>query len=475
MTEENDLRPNLVLAICCMSLLLTGMDVTIVNVALPAIQHALGAGVSGLQWVMDAYTLVVASLLMLAGAMSDRYGRRLVFKVGLVAFCLGSLLCSMATTLEQLVTFRAIQGLGASMLNPVALSILANAFPGKQERARAIGIWGAVGGLAFALGPLLGGLLVQTVGWRSIFWINLPLSAIALVGATRFIPESRAAHARAVDPAGQGLVFVMLTSLLYAVIEGPRLGWGRTPIVGLFAVAAVTAITFLLYEPRLREPLLDLRFFRSVPFASATLLGVSLFSSFAGFLFLNALYLEQVRGLSALHTGLCTLPLALAMAFSAPLAGRVMGRSGTGLTLTISGTCVVVSALLLTRLAHGTPLPLLLVMYALFGVGVGMCNPAIAINAVAGMPLSQAGVAAAIASTSRQVGAAFGVALAGTVVAASRAHSTDFATATHPFWWLIVATGALIVLLAWLSNTGWARNSTQLVAELLAVEISEQT
>ncbi len=164
-----------VLAICCLSLLLAGMDVTIVNVALPAIQRALGGGVSGLQWVIDAYTLVVASMLMLSGAMSDRYGRRRVLQIGLGAFCQGSLLCSVATSLSQLNFFRTLQGLGASMLNPVALSIVANVFPDAKARARAVGIWGAVGGLSLALGPLLGGFLTQSVGWRAIFWVNLPI------------------------------------------------------------------------------------------------------------------------------------------------------------------------------------------------------------------------------------------------------------------------------------------------------------
>lgn len=461
-------RPDLVLAICCLSLVLAGMDVTIVNVALPAIQHALRADVSGLQWVVDAYTLVVASLLMLSGAMSDRYGRRRVFQIGLVVFCLGSLLCSVAANLGQLIFFRAVQGIGASMLNPVALSIIANVFPVTRDRARAVGVWGAVGGLALALGPLLGGVLTQTVGWRSIFWVNLPVGIAAIVLTARFVPESRAPRARAVDTVGQSLIFVFLASILYAVIEGPRLGWDAPRIMGLFVLSGSAAAAFIVYEPRHPEPLLDLRFFRSIPFTAATVLGVSVFASFAGFLFLNALYLEQVRGYSAFKTGLCTLPLALGMTLSAPVAGHLIGRRGTRAPLLAAGSALFVSALLLTNLDHATPLAMLLFAYALFGTGLGLSNPAIANNAVAGMPLSQAGVAAAIASTSRQVGASFGVAVAGTVVAASRAHGADFARATHPVWWLISSAGLIVFLSGWLSNTAWGRNSTQRVAHLYA-------
>ena len=342
---KKETHPNLILAICCMSLLVVGMDVTIVNVALPAIQHDLRATVSGLQWILDAYTLVVASLLMLAGSVSDRVGRRRVFQVGLLVFTAGSLLCSLAHSIGQLIGFRALQGLGASMLNPVALSIIANAFPEPRARARAVGVWGAVAGASLALGPLIGGALTQSVGWRSIFWINLPICLAAVALTARFVPESKAPHARAFDPVGQLLVFVSLASLTYAVIEGPRSGWTSSLILGLFATSGAALVLFLFYEPRRKHPLLDLRFFRSVPFSSATLLAVCAFASFAGFLFLNALYLQQVRGLSAFDSGLCTLPLAIAMMVCAPLSGRLVGRHGTRPSLLAAGAGFLLSTL----------------------------------------------------------------------------------------------------------------------------------
>src|SRR6202023_1176208 len=193
-------HPNLILAICCMSVLIFSMDATIVNVALPAIQKDLHARLAGLQWILDAYTLVVASFLMLAGSMSDRFGRRRVLQIGLGVFTLGSLLCSRAGTIEQLIGFRALQGFGASMLNPVALSIIANAFPEPKARARAVGIWGAVAGISLGIGPLIGGALTETIGWRWFFWVNVPIGVIAAALGARFVPGSRALPAPAFDP-----------------------------------------------------------------------------------------------------------------------------------------------------------------------------------------------------------------------------------------------------------------------------------
>lgn len=460
-------HPDIVLGICCLSLLVIGMDVTIVNVALPAIRRDLHATISGLQWVIDAYTLVIASLLMLAGSMADRFGRRRVFQIGMGVFTLGSLLCSVAPGIRGLIAFRVVQGLGATMLNPVAMAIITNTFVEPKARARAIGIWGAVAGVSLALGPILGGALTQSIGWRSIFWVNLPIGAAAMVLAARYIPESKAARARPVDPVGQGLVFAALAALTYAVIEGPHAGWNSPLIVGLFAGSALAVVALLLYEPRRADPLLDLRFFRSVPFSSATLVAVCSFSTFAGFLFLNALYLQEVRGLSAFHTGLCTLPLALMIILCAPWSGRLVGARGSRPSLVMAGLGFMVSALILTRLAADTPLPWLILAYVIFGLGFGMVNPPITNAAVSGMPKAQAGVAAAVASTSRQVGASLGVAIAGSIAGAGRVRGAGFAEATHPVWWITVGCGAAVVLLGWAANTPWAQATAREAARLL--------
>lgn len=458
-------HPNLILGICCLSLLMVAMDATIVNVALPSIRHDLAASISGLQWVIDAYTMVVASLLMLAGSMADRFGRRRVFQSGMALFMLGSLLCSLAPNIHGLVAFRSLQALGATMLNPVAMSIIANTFHEPKARARAIGIWGAVAGVSMALGPVIGGVLTETIGWRSIFWVNLPVGAAAMLLAARYIPESKAPRPRRVDLLGQLLVFVVLATVTYAVIEGPHAGWNSATIIGLFATAAFALVALLIYEPRRHEPLIDVRFFRSAPFSSATLIAICSFSAFSGFLFLNALYLQEVRGLSAFHTGLCTLPLALATILCSPLSGRLVGTYGTRPSLLASGTATIISALMMTQLTATTPLPFLLLTYVLFGIGFGMVNAPITNTAVSGMPKAQAGLAAAVASTSRQIGASLGVAIAGTILGA-HIHN-GFAEASHPFWWLVTGGGVIVLLLAWLSNTRWAHDTTRHAAHLM--------
>jgi EmrB/QacA subfamily drug resistance transporter len=460
-------HPDLILCICCMSLLLVGMDVTIVNVALPAIGHDLGARMSGMQWVVDAYTLVVASFLMASGATADRVGRKRTFQTGMTLFTVGSLLCSLAPNIGTLIGFRALQALGASMLNPVALSIIATVFIEKRERARAIGIWGTVAGLSLAVGPVVGGILVQTVGWRSVFWVNLPIGATALGLTARFVPESKAAVRRAVDPVGQALIFIALASLTYAVIEGPHRGWSSTAILSLFTVAGLAILSLLWYEPRRLSPLLDFRFFRSVPFSSATLIAVCAFATFAGFLFVNALYLQQARGFSALRTGLCTLPMALGMAAGSPISARLLAARGTRMPLLIAGSALMVSCLALTHLSLTTPLWLLLSFYGVFGAGVGFVNPPITHTAVSGMPPGQAGVAAAVASTSRQVGAALGVAAVGSIIAAGHARGFAFAQASHPVWRAMAGCGALVALLGVLSNTRWAATSVARLNHLL--------
>ncbi len=462
-------HPNLILAICCTSLLIScGMDVTIVNVALPGDSERLGC--SSVWSAVDSGRLYARSGEFPDAGRVDVGSVRAPKGVPNRAGCLHAWLaavCGQSGTIDQLIGFRVLQGLGASMLNPVALSIIANAFPDPKARARAVGIWGAVAGVSLGIGPLIGGALTETIGWRSIFWINLPIGIIAALLAARFVPESKAARARAFDPVGQALVLIGLATLTWGVIEGPHAGWGSGLILSLFVTAAVALLAFVLYEQQRNNPLLDLRFFHSVPFSSATVLAVSAFFCFAGFLFLNTLYLQQVRGLSAFHTGLFTLPLALAMTICSTWSGRLVGVHGPQPSLLVAGVGFLASTLILTGLNQETSVAWLAAAYALFGVGLGMVNPAITNSAVAGMPLSQAGVAGAITATSRQVGAALGVAVSGTVVAASRVHGMDFTTATHAIWWVMTACGAVVLALGFASNTAWARSSTERVAHLL--------
>lgn len=445
------------------------MDATIVNVALPSIRAEFGTSITGLQWTVDAYTLTIASFLLLSGSTADRFGRRRVFQIGLVVFSIGSLLCSVAPSIGFLVFARVIQGLGGSMLNPVAMSIITNTFTVPKERARAVGVWGAIVGVSMALGPIVGGALTESVGWRSVFWVNSPIGIAAIVLTAVFVPESKAATRRLFDPIGQGLVVVALVALIYGLIEASRVGWGSSLIVGLFALAVIAVVLLVRHAKRSDHPFVDVRFFGSVPFSSATITAVLGFASYGAFLFVNALYLQDVRGLSALTTGVYMLPLALTTLVCSLLSGRMVGRFGTRPSLVIAGSMLTLSGLSLTTLTAATSDARLLLSYVLFGLGFGMINAPITTTAVSGMPLSQAGVAAAFASTSRQVGVSVGVALAGTVtgVGASRVIGAPFALAAHPLWWIVAGCGSSIVVIGLISTSRWARDSALTVRHLL--------
>jgi EmrB/QacA subfamily drug resistance transporter len=456
-----------VLAICCMSILLVSLDNTIVNVALPSIHRHLGASLSQLQWIVDAYTVVLATLLILCGSIADRIGRKRVFSIGLGLFSAGSLLCSAAPSPAWLIAFRALQGVGGSMLNPVAMSIIRNVFTDARERAQAIGVWGGVVGISMALGPVVGGALVSAAGWRSIFWINVPLGILAIVLVTRVVPESRAERPRRLDPLGQVLAMIGLASLTYAIIEGGDAGWSSTQVVASAAVAVLAFAAFVAHERRALEPLIELRFFRSVPFTGATLIAIAAFVALGGFLLVTNLYLQGDRGLSAVHSGLYTLPMA-AMAFvAAPLSGRIVGRRGARGPLVIGGLGLAGGSLILTQLTPTTATGDLLLAYLVFGLGFGMVNPPITNTAVSGMPPDQAGVAAAIASTSRLVGISLGVAIIGSIVVSGESGApAGIAAASHPGWWLSVGCGLLVVALGLASTTRRALESAREVEEL---------
>jgi EmrB/QacA subfamily drug resistance transporter len=467
--ELTQSRRLLVLAICCMSLFIVGLDVTIVNVALPSIGHELHAGVSGLQWTIDAYTLVLASLLMLSGSTADRVGRRRTFQTGLAIFSLGSLLCSLAPGLGWLVAFRAIQAVGGSMLNPVAMSIITNTFIEPRERARAIGVWGGVVGLSMALGPIVGGLLVETVGWRGIFWVNVPVGIAAIALTALFVPESRAPRARKVDPVGQVLVIILLASLVYALIEGPGSGWTSAKILSCFSIAALALVGLVLYEPRRAEPLIDLQFFRSAPFSGAVAIAICAFAALGGFLLVNTLYLQEVRGYSPLLAGVFTLPMAAMTAICSPLSGRLVGSRGTRPSLVVAGLGISAAGLILVHVTAGTATIVLVCAYLAFGIGFGTVNAPITNSTVSGMPRSQAGVAAGVASTSRQVGSSLGVAVIGsaTISALHGPFRPGFASASHVGWWIVTGCGVAVLGLGLLVSGGWARETARRTASRL--------
>lgn len=459
---------------CCLSLFVTSLDITIVNVALPSIRDSLHASLSGLQWTVDAYTLVLAMLLMLCGSLGDRLGRRRVFRTGLVLFSLGSLLCSLAPTLGWLVGFRGLQAVGGSMLNPVALAIIVNAFPDRQERARAIGVWGAVVGVSMTLGPVLGGLLVGSAGWRSVFWVNVPIGLVALVLTGRHVPESRAAHTRPVDLPGQALVIVALGAGTYAVIEAPSRGWTSPHALGVLTLVAVAVAALIVVESRRRQPLIELRFFRSVPFSAATVTAIAAFAALGTFLFVNTLYLQNVRGLSPVQAGLWTLPMAVTAGLCAPLSGRLVAARGARLPTVLAGVATATGALLLVNVQAHTAQGWLLASYILIGAGFGLVNAPITNTATSGMPRERAGVAAAIASTSRQIGSVVGVAVSGSLLAGQA--GADLSTGEHVVWTMVIGCGVAVVLLGVVGTSGWAHGTARRAQESMnASEPSEKT
>jgi EmrB/QacA subfamily drug resistance transporter len=468
-------RRLLVLLVCSSSLFLAYLDTTILSVALPAISRDLHAGLASLQWVADVYLLVLSALLILVGSMADRLGRKKLFMIGLAWFSAGSFLCSFAPNVGTLVALRMLQAVGGSMLTPVSLSIVRNVFTDPKERAQALGIWSGIFGVASACGPIVGGILVSSAGWRSVFWVNVPIGVIMLLAAGRYLPESRASHARRVDGPGQLLMIVFLGTLTYAVIEGPSAGWASPEILALFAVAAASLVTFVLAERRHPEPLLDPRFFRSPPFTGASVIAVLAFLVMAGFLFVSTLYLQDVRADSPLRAGLSLLPATVMIAVWAPIAGRLNGRFGPRIPLVLGGIFMTAGAVALTGLSASTSYGVLALGFALLGAGLGLVNPPITNAGVSGMPPAQAGVAGAVISATRQLGQVLGVAVMGAMLSVgavsgtgrmSAAASRAFAAATHASWWLAAACGSLIALTGWITTSVKAREIAEVVSEV---------
>ncbi|WP_316752987.1 MFS transporter [Streptomyces herbicida] len=436
-----------VLAVCCLSMFLVGLDTTIVNVGLPAIGRGLDVGTRGLEWTVDAYTLVLAGLLISSGALADRFGRRRVFQSGLVVFGTASLVCAAAPTAGALIAARAAQGIGASMLSPVALAIVVNAMPDPRERAQAIGVWASVFGLSMAAGPVTGGALLAGFGWRSLFWVNAPVVVAALVLSAVFVPESRAAQrVRRLDVPGQALLTVVIGVSVGVLIEGPRIGWTSPVALTAYALAVLATVAFVRVESRRPEPLMDLGLFRRPAFTGAVLGAVAVFVALNVTLLLNTLYLQHTRGWTPLATGTATLPMALAATVCAPLSGRLVGRIGPRLPLVLAGAFLTAGGLCLVGLGQDTSVFLLLSAYALIGVGFGFANAPITNTAVSGLPPSRAGVAGAITSTARQFGSALGIALAGGLVAGTA--PAGLADASRPGWILVAGCGLFLFAMA---------------------------
>jgi EmrB/QacA subfamily drug resistance transporter len=402
------------------------MDTTILNVALPTLARDLHAGTSSLQWIIDAYTLVYASMLLTTGSLGDRFGRKGALSLGLVIFGAGSVASAFSGSAGLLIACRAVMGLGGCLIMPATLSILTNVFP-KEERAKAIGIWAGVAGLGIVAGPTLGGLLLAHFWWGSVFLINVPVVVLALIAGYLVVPDSKDPSTPRLDPGGTGLSIVGLTLVLYAIIEAPTRGIGSPVVLGLFALGLVVVALFALWELHTDHPMLDVRFFENPRFSAASLAVTLAFFSMTGVLFFLTQYLQSVLGYSALHAGLGFIPLAVTMMISSPASARLDARFGSKATV-VAGLVIAAGAVALLSTARADSSYLLIgAVLALLGAGLG-CVMTPATNSIMGsLPLAKAGVGSAVNDTTRQIGGALGVAILGSITDAvyrSSVHAT---------------------------------------------------
>ncbi|MFS2002265.1 MFS transporter [Duganella sp. CT11-25] len=422
---KTDHTPSLaILLACSFAFIIVQLDVTIVNVALPQIGHELGAGVTDLQWVVDAYTLGFAVFLLSAGALGDKFGSRRTFMTGFALFTAASLACAMAPTAMVLNIARAVQGIGAALLVPSSLAILnATYADDKAMLAKAIAWWTAAGGMSIAAGPVLGGLLMSLpgLGWRSIFWVNIPICVAGFWLTSRVVPAAagRDPH-RSLDIAGQLLAVVTLTGFIGAVIEYEALGWRHWLVSGGLMVSAVAAGLFVWVEANNKSPMLPLGLFRSAPFSGAVLFGVLMNFSYYGVIFVLSFYLQKVRGFSVLHAGLVFLPLTGTFIFSNIVSGWMQARVGSRTPMILGGLIGAAGYALLGwwGISDDATFLQMLPGLALIPAGMGLAVPAMTTSILSGVERRQAGTASAVLNTARQVGGAVGVAVFGALVAA---------------------------------------------------------
>jgi MFS transporter, DHA2 family, methylenomycin A resistance protein len=423
----------------CLGYFMVILDTTVVNVALPSIEKQLGATVAGLQWVVDGYALVFASLLLTAGALGDRLGSKRVFLAGLVLFTVTSALCGAAPTLGALVAFRVAQGVGAALLVPASLALLRHTFTDPVRRARAIGLWGAIAGIAAGGGPVLGGVLVAALGWRSVFLVNIPIGLLGILLALHVVAPAPPLPQRGLDLAAQVAGIVALGLLTFAFIEGGSSGWWSPRILGAYGLCAVAAAAFMATERRATSPMLPLGLFSSPTFSAGTVVGLLINFGFYGQLFLLSLFFQQVRGYSALVTGMALLPETGVVALSSFLSGRLTGRVGPRLPMAIGLAAGGVGLLALVLVGPKTAYPAIAAMLGTVGFGMSFTMPAMTAAVVEEAPHERAGIAAAVLNASRQVGGVLGVALLGAFVS----RHSSFVPGMHVA--LVIAGGAFLV------------------------------
>jgi len=422
----------LILAVLCLSLFLIVVDNTIVNVALPSLVEQLGATSSQLAWVVDAYSLVFAGLLLAMGSLGDRYGRKGTLAIGMGLFVLTSTVAAFTKSPGQLIAARAAMGIGAALIFPATLAILANVFTDARERAKAIGLWAAVTGAAVALGPISGGFLLKHFWWGSVFLVNLPIGIAALVLGLVFVPTSRDPHAPAIDLPGVVLSIGAISSLVYAVIEGPRNGWASGRTLTIAAISAVLLTVFVLWERRTSHPMLDVSVFTNARFSAASGAVMLAFFALFGFVFMLTQYLQFVRGYDTLAAGVRTLPFAIATGIVAPIAPQLVHRIGTKIVVAAGLAFMALGLIVAASCDASTPYRTVAIAAIIMGAGLGLTTSPATESIMGSLPTDKAGVGSAVNDTTREVGGTLGVAVLGSLLASMYAGRFDRATAAFP-------------------------------------------
>jgi EmrB/QacA subfamily drug resistance transporter len=408
------------LAAVSFGLFMIMLDNTVVNVALPAIQEDLGTGLSELQWIVTGYALTFAALMLIGGKLADAYGRRLIFVIGIVIFTGASLWCGLADSGNMLIAARVLQGAGAALMNPATLSIIAATFPPK-ERGMAIGIWAGTAALALAIGPLVGGLLTEHLSWHWIFFVNIPVGAIAIAASFLFIKESRDDTHESLDLPGLGTSALGLFALTYGLIEANAYGWTSARIVGSFVVAVVALASFVQIERRRRSPMLDLTLFRSGTYAGANVAMLLVALAMFGIFFFVSLYMQNILGYSAVQAGAACLPMTVLIILVAPFAGKASDKYGSRWLMTIGMVLLGVQLLYLSQMGADASFWNLLPGFIVGGFGMAMTMTPTAAAATRAVPVEKSGVGSAVLNAMRQVGGSVGIALMGAIVAAQKA------------------------------------------------------
>jgi EmrB/QacA subfamily drug resistance transporter len=415
--EHDERRQWLTLFAMCFALFMIMLDNTIVNVALPSIQRQLHAGPSSLEWTVNAYVLAFATLILLGGKLGDRFGRKRMFIVGLVIFTLASAACALAQSDTQLIVFRALQGPGAALMNPLSLSILVATFP-RHKLPAAIGIWAGISGLGLAIGPVLGGFLVDHYGWSYVFWVNVPVGVIAAIVCVSAVLESRDPNTRSLDVVGTVLVTAGLFSLTYGLIKTSDHSWTSAFTLGFLGGAVVLLAAWLVWELRNREPMVPLGFFRVRRFTIANMVALLVGFGMFGSIYFITLYFQNVKGYSPIQAGVRSLPTTMMILVAAPVAGRLNAKVGGRALMVVGMISATIGMWGLAQVGVGTSYNAIWPFLIVLGLGISLTMPSLSSMAMGAVDPRRSGIASGVVNSARQVGGAMGIAVLGSIVAA---------------------------------------------------------